>query len=230
MAVVDERSEQSVDARTKVLIVEEQEVLRRGLVAIASSIPEVVGSVAAVSSVPSRDARVLAGIGITLLSTPALMTAQRNGFGVEHLHPRIVILPTSDPQQLEIATRQSADGYILQAELATDSLRTTLLQVLNGQLAISDEVAAHLLNRLQRYDTVAMPPLSQLSAREAEVLDLLVAGASNKEIANKLRISVHGAKRHVSSLLSRFHSPNRVHLVSRIVRSGMTLPSRRHPT
>ncbi|MFL6128751.1 MAG: response regulator transcription factor [Mycobacteriales bacterium] len=204
------------------LIVEEQEVIRRGLAAITSSIPGV--TAAAVATVSAHDAELLAGIDVTLISTGTLLNAERAGSTVEHLRPVIVIVPTAQPEQLEIAARRPANGYLMQAELTPASVRAALLQVLNGQLAIPGTIGAYLLNRMRSQDGPPRPQLDHLSPREAEVLTLLVAGASNKEIAAKLHISIHGVKRHVSALLSQFHSPSRAHLVSHLLRSGM-IPS-----
>jgi two-component system nitrate/nitrite response regulator NarL len=210
-----------VQANIKVLIVEDQEVIRRGLLAITASIPEVAASAVAISAhgaeMPSR-------FDVALISTSTLMNAERAGATVEHLRPMIVIVPTAQPQQLEIATRRPANGYIMQDEVTCGSLRTVLLQVVDGQLAIPSTIAAYLLNRVRSHDAMPLTQLYRLRPREAEVLTLLVAGDSNKEIASKLRISIHGVKRHVSTLLGQFHSPNRAHLVSNVLRSGM-IPS-----
>jgi DNA-binding CsgD family transcriptional regulator len=48
-----------------------------------------------------------------------------------------------------------------------------------------------------------------LTPRESEVLDLLREGCSNEQIAERLRISVSGAKYHVSEILSKLHLENR---------------------
>lgn len=201
----------------KLLILEEQEVIRHGLLAITSAIPEVTASVVAMDS--ARDAE-LTGFDATLLSTSTLMGAEKAGVDTERLRPMIVIVPTTHPQQLEIVTRRPANGYVMQAELTSDSLRTAIIQVVNGQLAIPDAISSYLLNRV-RQNAVSRPGLDSLTSREAEVLRLLVGGASNKEIARRLGISVHGVKRHVSTLLNQFHSPSRVHLVSLVLRSGI---------
>ena len=55
--------------------------------------------------------------------------------------------------------------------------------------------------------------------RERDVLALLVDGLSNKEISARLAISVHGVKRHMSSMLSKLNSPGRSHLVSSVLRA-----------
>jgi DNA-binding NarL/FixJ family response regulator len=202
----------------RVVVVEEQEVIRRGLLALMSSIPGV--SASAVACVPARDEQMSADFDVTLISTSALVSAERAGCGVEHLRPVIVIVPAAEPHLFEIATRQPADGYLMQDELTSRSLHTALVQVREGQLAVPDTVAAYLLSRSRGTSSVLLPQLYHLSSRGAEVLGLLVAGASNKEIASRMGISIHGVKRHVSALLSQFHSPNRVHLVSLVLQSG----------
>ncbi|WP_159042673.1 helix-turn-helix transcriptional regulator [Streptomyces curacoi] len=203
----------------KVLVVEEQEVIRRGLLALLSTIPEV--SATTVAHIPARDDRMSTDFDVALISTSALMSAERAGRAVEHLRPVIVIVPAAEPHLFETATRRPADGYVMQAELTSRSLRTALVQVREGQLAVPDTVAAYLLSRSRGTSSVLLPQLYHLSSRGAEVLALLVAGASNKEIAGRLGISIHGVKRHVSALLSQFHSPNRVHLVSLVLQSGV---------
>jgi two-component system nitrate/nitrite response regulator NarL len=199
------------------LILEEQEVIRHGLLAIISSIPEIDATVMAMESARQAD---LGRFDATLLSPSTLAQVEREAISLEYLRPMIVIVPSTQPQQLELVTRRPADGYVMQAELTSESLRRAILQVTSGQLAIPDAVAAYLLNRVRQV-TMAQPGLESLSSREAEVLRLLVAGASNKEIAKRLGISVHGVKRHVSALLTQFHSPSRVHLVSQVLRSGI---------
>lgn len=211
----DNPQEPSVLTSSKVLIVEDEEVIRRGLLAVTSSIPEVTASAVGLASI--RDRRMLTEFDVKLISVSTLMNAERAGFVVEHLRPMIVIVPAAQPRQLEFATQRYANGYIMQAELTSSSLRTAILQVVNGQLAVPSTVATYLLNRVRGSN----PILSHLKPREAEVLVLLVAGASNKEIASKLCISIHGAKRHVSSLLGKFNSPNRAHLVAYVLRNGM---------
>lgn len=60
-----------------------------------------------------------------------------------------------------------------------------------------------------------------LSAREKEVLKLIIMGKSNTEIAEDLFISVHTAKSHVSSILEKFNVEDRVQLAVKTVRDGL---------
>jgi two-component system nitrate/nitrite response regulator NarL len=65
-------------------------------------------------------------------------------------------------------------------------------------------------------------PRTPLRPREGDVLELLVTGHSNQEIAAHLGISIHSARRHVSSILAKFDSPSRSHLVSRVLQARAT--------
>lgn len=204
-------------ASVKVLILEGQEVIRRGLLDIVSSIPGTTAS--SVSFDSARDAEMLRKFDVALVSTLTLINAERAGLALGNLNRIVVIVPASAPDQLEIATRRHADGYIMQDELTPSTLRRAIFGAVDGQLIVPDAIASYLLSRARGQHPASLS--HHLRPREAEVLELLVAGASNKEIARKLRISIHGVKRHVSALLTQFHSPNRVHLVSHILQSGM---------
>jgi DNA-binding CsgD family transcriptional regulator len=62
-----------------------------------------------------------------------------------------------------------------------------------------------------------------LTARELEVLALLGEGASNKEIARRLAISVHTAKFHVASILDKLDATGRTDAVAHAVRLGLLM-------
>ena len=64
----------------------------------------------------------------------------------------------------------------------------------------------------------AEPPLAELTVREAEVLRQLMTGASNKEIARRLDISVHTAKFHVASIAGKLGASGRTDAVARALR------------
>ncbi|MET9403465.1 helix-turn-helix transcriptional regulator [Kitasatospora sp. NPDC002965] len=63
-----------------------------------------------------------------------------------------------------------------------------------------------------------------LTGRERQTLGLLVEGLSNKEIAARLGISVHGAKRHVTMVLAKLNCPNRTLAVAIALRYGIVDP------
>jgi DNA-binding CsgD family transcriptional regulator len=70
-------------------------------------------------------------------------------------------------------------------------------------------------------ETVRRPQRPALSAREQEVLLLLANGAPNKVIARRLDISVHTAKFHVASLLTKLGAVNRTDAIAIAMREGL---------
>jgi DNA-binding NarL/FixJ family response regulator len=69
----------------------------------------------------------------------------------------------------------------------------------------------------------AEPPLAELTVREAEVLRQLMTGASNKEIARRLDISVHTAKFHVASIVGKLGASGRTEAVARALRLARSM-------
>jgi DNA-binding CsgD family transcriptional regulator len=70
-------------------------------------------------------------------------------------------------------------------------------------------------------DLLTLPPRPRLTPREREALQLLVEGLSNKQIARRLGISEHGAKRLVANILSKMDCSNRTSAVAKALREGV---------
>ena len=64
-------------------------------------------------------------------------------------------------------------------------------------------------------------PEPVLTPREAQVLALLTTGASNKQIARGLEMSVHTAKFHVAAIIAKFGASGRTDAVARAIHSGL---------
>ena len=64
-------------------------------------------------------------------------------------------------------------------------------------------------------------PAPLLSEREREVLDLIAAGSTNREIAERLYLSPHTVKEHTSSLYRKLRARNRAEAVQRAQRIGL---------
>jgi DNA-binding NarL/FixJ family response regulator len=81
--------------------------------------------------------------------------------------------------------------------------------------------AGYALDREREPTRDPSAPLPHLSARERQVAELLVDGASNKVVARALDISVHTAKFHVTAILEKLHARNRADAVAIILREGL---------
>jgi two-component system nitrate/nitrite response regulator NarL len=117
------------------------------------------------------------------------------------------------------------DGYLIQEEITANHLRDAIHRVVAGELAIPDRLARVLLSRASGPSSPAeapqhRPPVS-LTARERVTLSLLADGLSNRQIARRLSISEHGAKRLVASVLLKLDSPNRTAAVVTAIKARL---------
>jgi NarL family two-component system response regulator LiaR len=102
------------------------------------------------------------------------------------------------------ALEAGAAGYLLK-NASINTLADAIRSVYAGQSVLSAEAATALI----RTKTDPHPPGKDLSAREREVLALIVQGLSNEEIAEKLVISTATARHHVSACLQKLGAANR---------------------
>ncbi|MGW4424407.1 response regulator transcription factor [Streptosporangium sp. NPDC004631] len=134
---------------------------------------------------------------------------------------RLKVLMLLDETQVRdpaFAASLRSDGFLVQQELTADSLGDTLRRVAAGETPIPARLARELLSQ-------AAAPTGRrqvnLTPRESTTLDLLSEGLSNRQIARRLSISEHGAKRLVASVLLKLDAPNRTTAVVTAIKIGM---------
>ncbi|MGP3910926.1 LuxR C-terminal-related transcriptional regulator [Nonomuraea sp. 10N515B] len=110
-----------------------------------------------------------------------------------------------------------ADGYLILQEITADLLGDAIQRVTAGEMAVPDRLTRELITRA---DTLQRRPVS-LTPRESATLSLLADGLSNKQIARRLSISEHGAKRLVASVLLKLDSPNRTAAVVAAIKARL---------
>ncbi len=128
---------------------------------------------------------------------------------------RIVILTVHDEdEKLFSAITAGAQGYLLKSLSAHDFLHN-VRAALNGEAVLPPKLAVHLLAEFARLASrpesavAAATEMTTLTTREQEVLDLIATGATDKEIAEQLSLSLHTVKSHVRNILSKTHAINR---------------------
>ncbi len=143
-------------------------------------------------------------------------------------HIRIVLLSASmDGMQVVKAIRAGVSAY-LPRNVPPEKLIQTLKQVHRNDYPINDlvfslpEVAGQVLAtfRQMAMDEDAQSIYSPLSPRELEVLELVAAGRTNKEIAVRLDISNQTVKNHISSILRKLAVNDRTQAVVYAMRRG----------
>ena len=125
---------------------------------------------------------------------------------------RIIVLTTYDgDENIYRALQGGARAYLLK-DIPREEFLDDIRAVYQGQYCIPPAVAARLAQRI---------PGPELSARELEVLKLIVEGMSNKEIASALSITVSTVKNHVNSILSKLNVKDRTQAATTALRRGI---------
>lgn len=135
----------------------------------------------------------------------------------------VMLTVADDDQSLFNAIRCGADGYLLK-NMEPKDLYLVLEGVRSGSVPISGTLAAKILKEFRQPDNgQAQPPEAreELTAREVEILELVVEGASNKDISELLHISENTVKIHIRNVLEKLHLQNRVQAAVYAVRQGL---------
>lgn len=210
----------------RLLIVDDHNLFRRGLIALFSDDDRfaIAGEAA--------DAAHAIRLCTTLLPDVVLLDNHLPGVtGIEAIaalkeatpHSKILMLTVSEDEQLLAqALRQGADGYLLKT-INIDDLADSILKVAEGESVISPEMTSKLVSviRSAHASTNANAKVStasesnaglleQLSPREREILREIAKGASNKEIARTCDIAETTVKIHVQHILRKLNVSSRV--------------------
>jgi DNA-binding NarL/FixJ family response regulator len=135
--------------------------------------------------------------------------------------PRAIALTTyADDASVLGALRAGARGYLTK-DAGADEIRAAVEAVARGEAALDPAVQHVVVNALAG-DGAAAPELPDgLTPREAEVLQLIAAGLSNTEIAERLVVSAATVKSHVNHLFAKAGVRDRAQAVTYAYRHGL---------
>ena len=125
---------------------------------------------------------------------------------------RVIVLSAIDGDEaIYRALQAGARGYLLK-DLSREELLEAIRAVYAGQRRIPPPVAVKLAERMTA---------SELTVRETQVVKLMVAGRTNREIAAELSISEAGVKGHVNSIFAKLGVADRTQAVTTALRRGI---------
>ncbi len=112
-----------------------------------------------------------------------------------------------DDEKLFKAIKNGAQGYLLK-NMSSKVIVKLLRGAMRGEAAITPEMAGRMLEEFRRLSHEV--PLKKgndadLTRREIEVLGRVATGATDKEIADELTISIHTVKSHMRNILAKLH-------------------------
>ena len=194
----------------RLLLVDDQALFREGLRTLLSVWPdlEVVGEAgngaeAVETAVALRPDVVLMDLRMPVLDGVAATRRLRQ----ELPDCKIIVLTTfDDDEHVFDGLRAGAVGYLLK-DVPSEKLVEAIRAAAGGASFLQPSIAAKVLAEFTRLTPVsapaAQPLVEPLSERELEILDLLAAGSSNREIANQLFIAEGTVKNHVTNILGK---------------------------
>jgi DNA-binding NarL/FixJ family response regulator len=199
----------------RVLVVEDHNVVRQGLVALLKLVEgievvaEAADGVEAIAHFRKHHPDITL-IDLRLPKMSGVEVIQR--VRIESPQARFVVLTTYDgDEDIYRALKGGAKAYLLKG-MTTDELITTIREVHAGKSHIPPAIAERLAERVGTED---------LTPRESEVLEQIVAGKSNKEIAAALDISEATVKTHINTLLSKLGVTDRTQAATAAIRRGI---------
>ena len=197
------------DGPLRVVVIDDHELFRRGVIGEISGSLEVVGeastAVDAVATIRSTNPDVVL-LDVHLGDQIGAAVVEQ----VASTHPevRFLALSVSDAASDVIAlVRAGARGYVTK-NITADELVDAVRRVADGDAVFSPRLAGFVLDAFAS-GTVADPELDQLTAREQEVMRLLARGYAYKEIARELTISVKTVETHASAVLRKLQLSSR---------------------
>lgn len=129
---------------------------------------------------------------------------------------RVVALAAPESEEDVIALAEAGVfGYVTRDE-SLDDLVNTIESVARDEMVCSPWIATVLVKRVQALAADRPRPTQGLTAREAEILELVAQGLSNKQIAAHLHIEVTTVKNHVHNILEKLGVNRREEAVARM--------------
>ena len=217
-----------IDEPVRVLLVDDHVLFRKGISSMmASQLDlEVVGEASDGSEALEKARDLMPDIILMDINMPHCDGLEATRLIKDELpYVKIVILTVSDDEQnLFEAIKSGAMGYLLK-NLEPEELFDLVRGVYRGEAAISRNTATKILSELSRQAQRDQEPVisakTVLTEREKEVLQLVITGATNKEIATALYISENTVKNHLCNILDKLHLQNRIQAAAYALREGL---------
>jgi len=199
----------------RILVVEDHHVVRQGLIALLKTVPEmeVVAEAADGKQAVELFRQHKPDVTIMDLRLPGMSGVDAIGaIRQEFPAARIIVLTTFDgDEDIYRALQAGARGYLLK-DMFGEELMDAIRTVHAGKTRIPPAVAQRLAERMGG---------PSLTARELDVLKLIVAGKSNKEIGQELTISEATVKTHINSILSKLGVTDRTQAATTALQRGI---------
>jgi len=201
----------------RVVVADDQTVVREGLVTLLSTMPglEVVGSAADGEQAVALVAQHAPDVVLMDLRMPGLDGIQATRrIRAEHPSVQVVVLTTyADDESIVHALQAGALGYLTK-DAGRDHIRRALEAAAAGQAVLDPTVHARLVHAAHLNSPPPAEFPDDLTERERDVLRLIAAGRSNREIAKALFVSEATVKTHINHIFAKTGSRDRAQAIA----------------
>jgi two-component system NarL family response regulator len=203
------------DHTIRIMVIDDQAVVRQGFVALVNTVADMVVVAEGTDGQQAVDLFRLHRPDVTLMDlrmpkmggVEAIIAIRK-----EFRDARLIVLTTYDgDEDIYRSLQAGAQGYLLK-DVFFEELEDAIRKVHTGLRWIPAQVAERLAERMGSSD---------LTAREIEVLEHIVAGNSNKAIANRLNISEATVKSHINSILNKLGVNDRTQAATTALQRGL---------
>lgn len=209
----------SSQKQLRVVVADDQDIVRSGLAAILDSQPDitVVGQASDGAEAVELARRLQPDVCLFDIRMPRVdgveATRQLAGPGVERPLAVVVITTFDTDEYVHGALKAGARGFLLK-DAGPALLAQAIRAAASGDALIAPSVTARLLSTFASggSDASTMQPVEDLTEREEEVLQTVAAGRTNAEIADDLHISLSTVKTHLASIMTKLGARNRVEI------------------
>lgn len=211
-----------MDNPTKVLLVDDHAIVRQGLKLILANEPnlEIVGEASDADqavALASQNPPDIIVMDIHLANSDGIVATNR----IHQITPSakvIVLSAETAPYIINKALQNGASGYVIKNDAAEELLRA-IQTVSSGRFYLSPSIATALI-KAQSFssDTPQQPAITD---RDRELLRLISSGLRNKEIAEKLNLSIKSIEANRSKLMTKLGCSSAAELVRYAVREGI---------
>ncbi len=195
-----------------ILLVDDHEVVRRGVGAYLDTLPtfKVVGEASSGEEALGLVQELIPDVVLIDLIMPG-MDGVETTRRIKKISPRtqvVVLTSFHDDAHIFPALKAGATSYVLK-DMRMERLAEVVMKAYQGEVTLHPRVAARVLQNLRGENADDPQLFTDLTERELDVLKLIASGLSNNQIAEKLVISEYTVKGHVSNILSKLHLMDR---------------------
>ena len=203
------------DRKISIMVIDDQAVVRQGFVALINTVPDMEVIAEGINGQQAIDLYRQHKPDVTLIDLRMpVMTGVEAISAIRREFPdaRLIVLTTYDgDEDIYRSLQAGAKGYLLK-DVFFEELESTIRAVFSGARRIPAAIADKLAERMGT---------TELTAREMEVLELIVRGNSNKEIGAVLNISEATVKSHINNLLSKLGVTDRTQAATTALQRGL---------